>query len=371
MTTVPLEHELRRGMRLAKEGVNNLKLDLRGLTVLTECASGPYAFTPLMAAMAGATVYALGRDTAYGTYDYNKHQLIELGERAGINGAIFCSDSLGTIPDHIVDIVTNSGMVRPLGRRLLPVLSRNAVVALMWETWEHRSEEVDLPFFVEQQVPVIGTCETGPCVDMKVYPGLLAMKLLFDLRVEPFKSRIALIGGGLTGNLIAQFFHSLGFDFLWYADDRQAHGAGAHSVDKLPELYSLDSLDAVICAEHVGKEILAGSSGYLSFSDLASAHPAVRWGHLSGVIDIEALKVSGIYHYPEEIQPGGYMTYNGWEVGYRPVIELCCAGLKVGEIAVRARMQGAAPQEAIEATVRAGIGQDWPEPLFALQKEEF
>ena len=44
-------------------------LDLKGKTVLTEAASGAYVVTPLLAAIAGAKVYAFTRTTRYGTVD--------------------------------------------------------------------------------------------------------------------------------------------------------------------------------------------------------------------------------------------------------------------------------------------------------------
>ena len=47
--------------------IDSLQLDLKGLTVLTEAASGAYAWTPLIAARAGAAhVIAMARDSAWG-----------------------------------------------------------------------------------------------------------------------------------------------------------------------------------------------------------------------------------------------------------------------------------------------------------------
>src|SRR5690242_80467 len=49
--------------------VEALGLNLQGKTVLTEAASGAYVVTPLLAAIAGAKVYAFTRTTRYGTVD--------------------------------------------------------------------------------------------------------------------------------------------------------------------------------------------------------------------------------------------------------------------------------------------------------------
>jgi 3-oxoacyl-(acyl-carrier-protein) synthase len=52
-----------------KTSINRISLDLRGLVVVTECATGVYACTPAIAALAGARkVVAFGKDSFYGTF---------------------------------------------------------------------------------------------------------------------------------------------------------------------------------------------------------------------------------------------------------------------------------------------------------------
>ena len=51
--------------KLARQ-VRALELDLRGKTVLTEAASGAYIVTPILAAIAGAKVFAFSKTTRYG-----------------------------------------------------------------------------------------------------------------------------------------------------------------------------------------------------------------------------------------------------------------------------------------------------------------
>ena len=53
---------------LIMDMISTLKLDLSGLTILTEAATGYYALTPIIAAMAGAdSVYAMTRNSRFGT----------------------------------------------------------------------------------------------------------------------------------------------------------------------------------------------------------------------------------------------------------------------------------------------------------------
>ena len=49
--------------------VEALQLNLKGKTVLTEAASGAYIVTPLIAAIAGARVFAFSKTTRYGTVE--------------------------------------------------------------------------------------------------------------------------------------------------------------------------------------------------------------------------------------------------------------------------------------------------------------
>ena len=49
--------------------VKALQLNLKGKTVLTEAATGAYIVTPLIAALAGARVFAFSKTTRYGTVE--------------------------------------------------------------------------------------------------------------------------------------------------------------------------------------------------------------------------------------------------------------------------------------------------------------
>ena len=52
------------------------------------------------------------------------------------------------------------------------------------------------------------------------------------------------------------------------------------------------------------------------------------------------------------------MSYETVNLGYRPALELATAGLKVGEIAARSRINGESAELAIKRTIEHGIGQD-------------
>ena len=63
-----------------EDAVDRLNLDLSGKVVLTEAATGAYIVTPVIAALAGAEVYAFTKDTRYGTVAEVRKQTNELIE---------------------------------------------------------------------------------------------------------------------------------------------------------------------------------------------------------------------------------------------------------------------------------------------------
>ena len=60
--------DAKRLVRLAEASVTEMRIDLDGAVVVTEAATGAYAVTPIMAALAGARrVFAFTRPTRYGS----------------------------------------------------------------------------------------------------------------------------------------------------------------------------------------------------------------------------------------------------------------------------------------------------------------
>ena len=81
--------EATRLVRLARSSVLDMRIDLRGAVVLTEAATGAYAVTPVIAALAGAEhVYAFTRPTRYGSVEEVARQTRELAAAAGVLGRI-------------------------------------------------------------------------------------------------------------------------------------------------------------------------------------------------------------------------------------------------------------------------------------------
>ena len=85
-----MRHDLRPGLdprrlvRLMREAVTRCELDLSGLTVLTEAASGAYVVTPVLAAIAGADVCAVAAGNAYASDEEIRELTVGLARLAGV-----------------------------------------------------------------------------------------------------------------------------------------------------------------------------------------------------------------------------------------------------------------------------------------------
>jgi hypothetical protein len=138
---LPPGYSVIRLVALMRRAIAATGLDLSGMTVLTEAASGAYGVTAVIAAMAGARqVHAFTRPSRYGSVSEVSDWTSQLANAAGVAECIdiieeISSDILGN-----VDIVTNSGHLRPLTAALIDYLPGSAVIALMFEAWEFRPE---------------------------------------------------------------------------------------------------------------------------------------------------------------------------------------------------------------------------------------
>ena len=347
-------------INVAKGLIKKLKLNLNNVEVLTECASNGYAYVPVIAGLAGAkSIIAVGSDSTYGLFKENKKKILHIAKSAGLDSAIFRfveKQYLHKEDISSINIVTNSGQLRPINKTIIEKLNKTAVISLMWETWEFRKEDLDLNSCQREKIPVIGTNENFPKISMYGYNPLLVIKLLFDLGLEGYNNDILLLGGGKSGLAAYKGLMKLGFKILWYTKEGEDVSL---KYSELKEIYNCCNIDAIINFEHVFNEKIIGDGGLLSLKRLVTKFPYIKYGHICGNINQKELDKVEINYLPRKILPFGYMSYETMNLGYRPVLELATAGLKVGEIAANSRINGASIEEAIQKTIDYGIGQDF------------
>lgn len=351
--------------RVARSLVKNLDLDLTNLNILTECASNGYAFTPIISSLAGAkSILAVGSDSRYGKFEDNKSNIIKIFKKSGLDcsNLIFIRrNELDKVDLSNIDIITNSGQLRPITESLITKLKRTAVIPLMWETWEFRKDDLNIVACQKKNIPVIGTNENFSEISMYGYNPLIVIKLLFDLGLEGYNNNIVLLGGGKSGNAAYQGLNKLGFKISWFTSSGEKD---SYKYEELKKIYNCEHIDAIINFEHENQNIIIGKKSILDLKKLKTHFPFISYGHIAGsVIQSELIKYK-INYLPQEILPFGYMSYETINLGYRPALELAAAGLKVGEIAARARINGESAELAIKRTIEYGIGQDFKGGFF-------
>jgi len=334
--------------RQIRNAIDVFQLDLTDLTVMTEAASGAFVTTSIIAAMAGARVLAFTRDSLYGQAveicDYVNSWASQLGLLKKIH--VLVQPPAGFASE--VDIVTNLGFVRPISSELIYALPPHAVISLMWEPWEFRPGDIDLYACKNAQIPVIGTRETDSRLNTFRHVGTLALKLLLERNIEIFGSKIVLIGSNPFESAVYKALTSLG------ASVTRIKNVG--KIDDLDLIYgrAVDRADALVLVEHrIDRELIGFRGGI---------HPArikgnnVELIHICGQINNKALIDYDIFKWPIKEAPFGYMTVTTDYIGPLPVIDLHCAGLRVGGVASRVRKAGGSLGEAVEAAEATGLG---------------
>ncbi len=336
----------RRVEKLIKTAINAFALDLQGIAVLTEAASGNFAVTPLIAALAGAErVVALTRDSGYGAAVEVEEYVMGWATDLGIADRIEVTAEREYAFSRC-SLVTNLGFVRPIDARMIAALPEDAAIALMWEPWEFRESDLDLSACRARGIPVLGTCESDARLETFRYLGPVVLKLLLTEDIEVFRGRFLVIG---EEPFLSPVVATL-----------NANGAGVRALvpsrgDVIPSAaleQMVSQCDAMIVIDHRSGRPAVGAGG-VPVAWLAESGVALV--HVCGHVDDDALTAAGIAKIPARRVPLGYMTVTTDFIGPRPVIDLHAAGLKVGEILVRGRRLGLTPAAAASRAVAEGL----------------
>lgn len=317
---------------LMRAAVERCGLDLAGLTVLTEAATGAYASTATIAALAGARrVYAHARSTRYGTAEQLGSETLALARAAGVGERIEILEESPLKVAHDADVVTNSGSLRPLGAALIERLPEGAVVALMYEAWEFRSADLDLAACRRHGVPVAAVNERHPRVGVFPYLGPLAARQLHEAGIPVHGCRIAV----LCDNPFAPFIRET-------LERLAATVEVAASIDALPDRAGFD---AVLVALRPGERPVLDASQARQLVARLGVTPVVQyWGD----IDRAALHLLGVPYWPPTGARPGHMAILLSALGPDPVIRLQAGGLRAAEIVRRQRSASTDPTDEAE-----------------------
>jgi hypothetical protein len=308
---------------LIQQAVQRCELQLDNLIVLTEAATGAYAVTPVVAAIAGAKkVFAIARSSRYGTLEEVKAQTLELAALAGVSDRIqFITEKTKDIVAQ-GDIITNSGHVRPINAEMIAWMKPTAVIGLMYEAWEFRPEDVDLTSCHQRGIQVAGVNERHPSVDVFSFLGIMAVKLLLDAGVAVYTSNILL----LCDNPFSSFI------------ERGLVNAGANvdTVDSIAAASTDKTYDAILVALQPRPEpVLSVKDAAMIAKYWPGALVAQYWGD----IERSAFSAHNIPICPEVEPKPGHMAILPSAIGPEPIIRLQTGGLKAAEAIWRQPLQ--------------------------------
>jgi hypothetical protein len=308
----------RRMAALMQDAVARCRLDLGGLVVLTEAAIGAYASTAAIAALAGARhVHAFARDTRYGTAVELGAQTLSLARAAGVADRVEILTDPPVSVAHEVDLMTNSGSLRPLTGELIARLPARAVVALMYEAWELRPSDIDLDACRRHGVPVAAVNERHPSVGVFAYLGPLALRLLHDAGIPVHGCRIAL----LCDNPFAPFIQAT----------LEQLAEVVHSAADASDLPH-ERFDAVLVALRPGDGPVLDAAAAERLVARAGPAPIVQfWGD----VDRMALRALGVPVWPPREPQSGHMAILLSALGPDAVVRLQAGGLRAAELVRR------------------------------------
>lgn len=303
--------------RLVSTAVERCGLDLRGVHVLTEAASGPYAVTAVLAAAAGARVTAVTAASRYGTVAEVTAATRELAERLEVSERITVTDRRTPDLFAAADVITNSGHVRPISGPFADAIRPEAVLSLMFESWEIQAGrfDVDVETLRNRGVRIAGTNERHPDVDVFSFLGPMAVAQLADAGVSAYRGHIAV----LCDNPFSDFLRA----------GLSSAGAGVSVCDDLGALLGGPRPDALVIAMRPnGGSILSAED----VDAIAARWPDVVITQFWGDVDRGLLAAAALPCWPATAPGTGHMGVLPSRVGPEPIVRLQAGGLKVAQV---------------------------------------
>lgn len=306
---------------LIRSAIEKLNLNLSAYTVLTEIGSGPYIYTPLIPLLANAKkVYAFTKDSPYGlSKDIRKSATDLFAELNFIDQFEIVSAS---VPENVlsdVDIITNSGSLRPLDKNKLQFVKSSCVIPLMFESWEIRERDIDLSFCKEKKIKVAGTWEQHP--DLRIFDLVqdLAVKLAREAGYKIFDNKIIVWSGDEFGIMAQRGF--------------LRHGAKEVIVtNNFSELMNeFINTNFVFLCDYREQRSFFRPDGIFDLEKMMLINRNFGIVHLYGDVETNLLHRKSIRVYPEENGSAMKMSKTLAHLGLKPIIDLQTAGFKVAQ----------------------------------------
>ncbi len=321
--------------------IKKVDLDLSDLTVLTEAATGNWISTPLIAAFSNSKkVLCYTKDSQYGTINEITQNFQNISKFLELDNVLHIfSEKYSSIVSE-ADVVTNSGLLRPLDKNFIQLLKKNTVISLMWEPWELRSDEIDLYECWRKQIPILGVNEHNPTMDIMQYDGEAIIKIISEHDIPITGKKIIIVGENLSALYMYDALKALNANVslvtkLLTNECREKNipiiGNALKEDSVIPHLENCDII--IINSIPIQNEII-GENG-LPPQKLKHYSPNVSIFVYFGTVNYSQIITSELKCFPSSGKEKGYMNWTIDVLGPQPTIELNTLGLKVGEILAR------------------------------------
>lgn len=316
--------------------IQDLKIRLEGDCVLTEAASGAYACTPVLAALAGAEVYAFARDSKYGAANGCIEQVKALAQKCGVSNRIHFHTGKNEMPWERATVITNSGALRPIDSAFLQRVSSSCRIPLMFEAWEFRSQDLDLDFCKSQGIAVAGTNERHTQVDVFGYLGDMVIRQIQDAKQTPYRNKFIVVSNNdFTPYLctpLVKMSEGVGvYCPLEYKSEIENLGAtylGDWNATEIPNEWK--SASALIYTGSPFSENLWGTFPLLNLDIWKSLNSPLILRFAGDLSEADFIQHE-IEFYPAHV-PAGHMGILPSAIGWDPIIRLQAGSLKVAEL---------------------------------------
>ncbi len=287
------------------------ELDLDGRVVVTEAATGAYASTAAAAALAGATVHTLAASNSFGTaVDSITDVELLLSSMDVDPAAVSFYRSRADLPVGRADIITNSGMLRPIDAHIIDRLPDGAAIALMYEAWEARAGDIDYQRAAMKHIPVVAVDEHHPACGAFEFVGDLVIAAARARRIPLTSRRIGVLSDNPFGPVIRERLDRHGSIVVELGSARDGTAVDVLVVATTPGVSVPNGTEFIDGAEAARIALATGAASCIQL-----------WG------DLDRETLEGLTIEPEVAPRPGYQGVPMSAAGPEPVIRLQVAGI--------------------------------------------
>ena len=332
--------------------IKKINLDLTGYVVLTEAATGHWLYTPLIAALANATkVICFTKDSRHGKTSDIIRNFKNITKYLEMDNSIKVYNKINKKLISQADIVTNSGLLRPINHEFINSMKRTAVISLMWEPWEYIGQDVDVRACWKKGICILGVNESNKILNVMSNAGDVVKKIFEINKIKIKNRKIVIVAENNSAPYIVKTLHSGGASVdcitktMTNTLRKRFKVIGQDLNDLIVEPF-LKSCNVILIDSYPLNRMVIGGTEGLCISKLKKLNPKVKVVVYFGKVDNTALIKSDIACYPEKDPGLGRMNWTADILGPKIIIELNALGLKVGELLAFYRKFGLKQREA-------------------------